>query len=266
MKSLDASQLIDAGRDVKTPFRLLVSRPGVGHVEILILSVLRLLPARRLVALAEVAGTKVVIKMFLGKKAGKYINRERTGVLALAQAGICTPGLLWEGEMENGRLLVFQYLPDGIDLDEQWSKSLHPGERLKILEMVMKVMSSLHDHGVVQNDIHLENFLLSDGKINTIDGDAVEQKSEAPLAEEASLKNLALIFAKGNATTSISLGFRPAYFRQNFAASNGILPFACLSRINRSSSAAATSFPPTYMAAEGSWVSAPDNPSTFRDK
>ena len=50
MNTLDASQLIDAGRDVKTPFRLLVSRMGVGQVEILVLSVLRLLPARRLVA------------------------------------------------------------------------------------------------------------------------------------------------------------------------------------------------------------------------
>lgn len=196
MNTLDASQLINAGRDVKTPFRLLVSRPGVGQVEILVLSVLRLLPARRLVALAEVGGKKVVIKMFLGKKAGKYILRERTGVLALAQAGVFTPGLLWEGETENGRLLVFQYLPDGIDLDERWSESLLSGERVKILEMVMKVMSSLHHHGVVQNDIHLENFLLSDGKINTIDGDAVERQGESPLAEGASLKNLALFFAQ----------------------------------------------------------------------
>ena len=196
MNTLDARHLIDAGRDIKTPFRLLVSRPEVGQVEIIALSVLRLLPARRLVALAEVDGTKVVIKMFLGQKVGKYIHRERSGVLALARSGIRTPRLLWEGKTENSALLVFQYLPDGVDLNDWWSQSLDLGERVKILEMVMEVMSSLHDHGVVQNDIHLGNFLFCDGKINTIDGDAVEQNSEAPLAEHASLKNLALFFAQ----------------------------------------------------------------------
>jgi len=196
MNTHDASQLIAAGRDVKTPFRLLANRTGMGQVEILFLSILRLLPARRIVALAEVDGQKVLIKMFLGRAAGKYVDRERAGVLAIAGAGVRTPELLWEGESGNSRLLVFRYLPDAVNLAEQWSKSREHGERINILVKAMKVMSSLHRHGIVQNDIHLENFLLSEGEIYTIDGDGVEQIGKAALTEEASLSNLSLIFAQ----------------------------------------------------------------------
>ena len=196
MNTLNASLLIDAKRDVQTPFRLLVNKPGVGQVEISFLSILRLLPAKRIVALAKIDGQKVLVKMFLGRTARKHARRERAGVSAIAQTGVCTPELLWEGETKNSRLLVFHYLADAISLAEQWRKFKGCQERIKTLTMLMKVMSILHDHGVVQNDIHLENFLFSEGRINVIDGGATERKSEEPLSECTSLSNLALFFAQ----------------------------------------------------------------------
>ena len=196
MKTLDARDLINARRNVQTPFRLLVHKPGAGQVELSFLSVLRLLPAKRIVALAEHEGRQVLVKTFLGKTAGKHAFRERTGVLAIAQANVSTPELLWEGEIENGRLLVFRYLPDAVSFARQWSLSHDSRARIEILVKVMNILAKLHDHGVIQNDIHLANFLLSEGKIDAIDGGAVERKGEGPLPERTSLKNLALFFAQ----------------------------------------------------------------------
>jgi tRNA A-37 threonylcarbamoyl transferase component Bud32 len=196
MNTLDASGLIDARRNVRTPFRLLVHQPGVGQVELSFISVLRLLPAKRIVALAEHEGQQVLVKMFLGRTAGKYAYRERTGVMAIARAGVSTPELLWEGKIENGWLLVFRYLPDAVSFAQQWSLSHDSRTRIDILTGVIKILAKLHDHGVIQNDIHLANFLLSEGRINTIDGGAVENKGEEQLTEQSSLKNLALFFAQ----------------------------------------------------------------------
>ena len=196
MNTLDASGLINARRNVRTPFRLLVHKPGAGQVELSFLSVLRLLPAKRIVALAEHEGQQVLVKTFLGRTAGKHAFRERTGVLAIAQADVSTPELLWEGEIENGRLLVFRFLPNAVSFAQQWSLSHDSRARVDILTGVMKILAKLHDHGVIQNDIHLANFLLSEGEINTIDGGAVERKGEDPLPERSSLKNLALFFAQ----------------------------------------------------------------------
>lgn len=196
MKIVDANDLVDAGRDLKTPFCLLAHRQGAGQSEIRFMSILRLLPARRIVALAEIDGQSFLVKVFLGKSANKYVCRERAGVLAFVEAGVDTPELLWEGKSGDARVLVFRYLSDAVNLGERWVKSRETGERIRILEKVVKVLARLHDHGVVQNDIHLDNFLLSEGKIFAIDGGAVERKGKESLTEAISLKNFAVFLAQ----------------------------------------------------------------------
>ena len=196
MNTLNAKNLIDAERNVHTPFHLRISKPGEGKVELFFVKVLRLLPRRRVVALAEYQGQQILVKIFLGRTAARYTRRERTGALAIAHTGVCTPELLWEGEFDNGRLLAFHYLSDVVSLEQQWALSHDPKTQIGILTRVVEILANLHDHGVVQHDIHLDNFLLSEGKIHTIDGGAVEQTGEIPLLEKPSLSNLALFFAQ----------------------------------------------------------------------
>ncbi|MFP6805932.1 MAG: lipopolysaccharide kinase InaA family protein [Pseudomonadales bacterium] len=196
MKHLDATVLMEAKRGVVAPFSLSIERAGIGAIEITFLSILRLLPAKRIVALAEYDGEQVLVKMFLGRTSGKYAYRERSGALAIARSGVSTPDLMWEGEIDNGHLLVFHFLKDAISLSEQWEQAQQSDEKAQILDKAMKVLSQLHNHGVIQHDIHLGNFLLSEGRINTIDGGAVERKGEGALNEGASMRNLALFFAQ----------------------------------------------------------------------
>ncbi|MGB1686764.1 MAG: hypothetical protein ACPHE0_09880, partial [Pseudomonadales bacterium] len=84
------------------PFQLGVVRSDGGLVEVTIRKVLRLLPARRIVAVAEVDGLEVLVKIFVGRSAARYGRREVKGVTALKEAGVETPALLWQGELPEG--------------------------------------------------------------------------------------------------------------------------------------------------------------------
>jgi tRNA A-37 threonylcarbamoyl transferase component Bud32 len=61
---------------------------------------------------------------------------------------------------------------------------------------VVPALAALHESGVVQNDIHPENFLFRSGLIYTIDGGDVTQHGRGPLSARKSLNNLALFFAQ----------------------------------------------------------------------
>ena len=137
MNTQDAVGLISAKREVHVPFRLVAQKSGHGQVELTFLSILRLLPSKRIVALARYEGEEVLVKTYLGRTASKNAFRERSGVLAIAQSGVNTPELLWEGEIDGGRVLVFRYLPDAISLAEQWANAADPEFRIQILNVVM---------------------------------------------------------------------------------------------------------------------------------
>ena len=191
---LNAVDLIGARRDIPTPFLFRLRRAGDVEATLRIEQIYRLLPGRRVVALAYNDGEPVLVKIFLGRSAGKYASRERLGVSAIVESGVRTPALIWDTQLPDATVLGFRFLPDAKSLFEQWNQD--PESQGDILERVVKILGRLHNHGVIQNDIHLDNFLLSDGKINTIDGGGVERRSEMPLAEVASLRNLALFFAQ----------------------------------------------------------------------
>jgi len=61
---------------------------------------------------------------------------------------------------------------------------------------VVPALAAMHLGGVVQNDIHPENFLFRSGLIYTIDGGDVTRHGKVPLGPRKSLSNIALFFAQ----------------------------------------------------------------------
>ena len=159
MNNLNATALISAGRSVSEPFQLGVARSDGGLVEVTIRKVLRLLPARRIVAVAEIDGLEVLVKIFVGRSAARYSRREVKGVTALKEASVETPALLWQGELPegSGKVVVFEFINGASNLTEVWSDS-RGVERLQLLQRVTAKVASMHNAGVVQYDIHPENF------------------------------------------------------------------------------------------------------------
>ena len=199
---MTAESLIEAARAVRTPFRLTVrvcDGESQEERELIFRKILRLLPGKRIVALAECEGRELLIKAFLGRSASRYATREREGVEAISAAGVRTSGLLWSGSAlgGHGRVLAFEYLQNATDLATMWEHAEREEDRLDILTRAVIVIANLHASGVVQNDIHLRNFLLSGGRLFTIDGGDVDPGGfPGPLSEAASLGNLGLFFAQ----------------------------------------------------------------------
>ena len=82
MNTLDAVKLINAKREVHTPFKLVVQKFGYGQVELTFLSILRLLPSKRIVALAEYEGEQVLVKTYLGRTHSADLSTVRPAMTA----------------------------------------------------------------------------------------------------------------------------------------------------------------------------------------
>lgn len=199
----NAASLIKAGRQINEPFQLAVSREGEDELSMTVVKILRLLPGKRIVAVAKVAGQPLLVKIFVGRFAKRYEKREIFGVQAIERAGVLTPRLEWHAKLTCGKgyVLAFEYIADAHNLIDVWERADTDVERAELIRKVMPVLAQLHQGGVVQNDIHPENFLFANDRIYTIDGGDVTHKDAKTLSETHSVENLALFFAQFTANS-----------------------------------------------------------------
>ena len=197
MDTVDPKGLIKLGRAVEAPFQMEVTLSDYAAL-LVCKRIFRLLPGKRVVALAEFEGKDVLVKIFLGRMAKRHKERELVGVRHIADADVRTPALLWQGRTEcgHGEILAFEYLPDATSLFDRWRNALGDGERVDILTRAMILIARLHKKGVVQEDIHLANFLLSNGRLFTIDGGGISKLTQGALPVGLSLHNLGWFFAQ----------------------------------------------------------------------
>jgi tRNA A-37 threonylcarbamoyl transferase component Bud32 len=192
-----SGQLRQAGREPEAPWTT-----ALPEGDLRIESWLRVLPGKRLVGAGDLAGRKVLAKLFVGAHAARHVERERAGIAALQQAGIRTPGMIAMGQLDSdGAFLLSELLPDAQSLQVQWdalpNASPDSAEALDIVGRALRAIAQMHAAGVLQGDLHLGNFLLSRGEFFVIDGDAVEAVSiGTPLTQAVAERNLALFLAQ----------------------------------------------------------------------
>jgi tRNA A-37 threonylcarbamoyl transferase component Bud32 len=136
--------------------------------------------------------------MFLDpQSARRHWAREKSGAEALNAAHIATPELLFSGELRDGvPVLVFDFLPHAQTALEIWNELPDRPQRSDFLQHLVELVGNLHEAGLVQEDLHLENFLVTEQQLYAIDGDAISRRSENPLDLETSSWNLSLLFAQ----------------------------------------------------------------------
>lgn len=134
--------------------------------------ILRLIPKRRLVALGTWQGKSVIAKLFFNDQhARRHMEKDQAGIEALIQNHIPTPMIYYAGVSVDRRvyLLIFEYISQAKSLEEIW-RNQHGIYPKKILQTVMHELATQHVFGVLQQDLHLKNFLFSGKNIYMLDG------------------------------------------------------------------------------------------------
>ena len=202
MKSTaDSQHLRNSGRNLEVPFRLFLKSDG-SSVELICESIARIIPGKRLVCLGKWNKKPVAVKIFLSSgSARQRCKREIKGINALKNAGIKTPALLLQGNLQQGDIpvLVFQRIMPAFNPHEVFDMAETDEKRSELLKRIAVVIAEQHEAGLKQKDLHLGNFLLSDNDIYTIDGDTVDTgQTGTPLPKAMSLNNLGLFLAQFN--------------------------------------------------------------------
>ncbi|MBS1226799.1 MAG: serine/threonine protein kinase [Proteobacteria bacterium] len=195
---LDAAALRDAGRDPATPFRVALADGS----EVVVSRLLRVLPGKRIVGEGQWQGQRVLVKLFVGGASARHWRHEKAGVDALQCAGIQTPELLLAASLPTGgHVVLTRYLDAAQSLAQAWHgvADLPVGDRaaLDVLCPAFRLLGAMHAAGLVQQDLHLGNFLRCAGRIFVIDGDAVRAIAPGkPLDAQQSARNLAILLAQ----------------------------------------------------------------------
>ncbi len=195
---LTMTELRHEGRGPDVPFQV---RAEDGET-ITVVRLLRVLPGKRIVGEALWRGRCVLAKVFVARQNDRHWARERQGINALRAANLPTPEVVGAGRLDGGgHLLLTEFLEDSRTLAEQWSgmEALPPGspQALEILQPAFALLGRLHAAGLVQNDLHLGNFLAHRNELFVIDGDGITPTGKRPAAlAQQTLENLALLIAQ----------------------------------------------------------------------
>ncbi|MBK8524112.1 MAG: hypothetical protein IPL58_08265 [Betaproteobacteria bacterium] len=209
-----AGRLREAGRQPDTPFRIAL----VDGRELAMLRLLRVLPGKRLVGEAEFGGQRVLAKLFIAPGSERHWQRESCGVEALRAAGLTTPKILVSGALaEGGYALLAEFHADAESLATAWAgaKDFAVGDyvAMGVLSPVLEVLARMHQAGVVQEDLHLGNFLRTADRLLVIDGDSVKNFGRPLTAAEAA-DNLGMLLAQLPAAWDVARSTLLANYRK----------------------------------------------------
>lgn len=192
----DAAALRTAGRHPPLPFRLELA----DGQSIVMRSLLRVLPGKRIVGEAEFAGERVLAKLFVASGSSRHWQREYAGIDALQKASLPTPDLLASSELAGGGAVVLtRFHEDAESLAEVWERFSHSPvgdvSAVNVLCPALALVARMHRHGLTQDDQHLGNFLSTAGQLLIIDGDSVRSMGR-PLTVAQAADNLGLLLAQ----------------------------------------------------------------------
>ena len=185
-------QLRKAGRQINKSFQL-------GN-EIYCQTLLRVIPGKRAVFLGKWKQKQIIAKLYYHHwQARRGSQREVKGLNTLTRAGINTVRVLYKDKINGIEVVLLNYIAPSFSLEDLWVSDQNSDQKIILLQKLMLMLADMHNVGIQQRDLHLNNFLLKDNTIIAIDGAAVSQiRGERPLAIKPSLNNLAPLFARLN--------------------------------------------------------------------
>lgn len=169
-----------------------------GESEVKCLRAVRVITNRRFVYLARWNGKDVFVKLFFDKiRAKQHWQREKHGIEALATKGLLTPPLLYAGFLPDykAHVLITEAITSAKTMEQTCNRANSIEDGIGVLRKAIKALATQHEAGILQDDIHLDNFLVADGKIYSIDASRIRQRTDA-IEKTASLRNFGLFLGQ----------------------------------------------------------------------
>jgi tRNA A-37 threonylcarbamoyl transferase component Bud32 len=155
------------------PFQLSIKHayPEKRTEGLLCTALLRVIPGRRKVYEAMWNDKSVIAKVFSHKfSARRHLKREWRGLSFLASRGLSAPKPLFYGQTEDKRwAVVVEKIADSSTVLDVFKETQDPDKELDLLVSVCKELAKQHSKGVLQEDLHLGNFLLRGDNVFTLD-------------------------------------------------------------------------------------------------
>ncbi len=157
---------------------------------------LRRLPGKREVFEGWLEGQHVLVKRYLDRDRGAvHAGREEKGLRALAAAGVAAPEILFGGTDSQGNpVVVLAFIEEARPYSVAWREA-ESKDREELARRMMHLLARHHAAGLRQTDLHLDNFLVTQADIYSLDGAGIKVSGRA-LKEGSSLENLALFCAQ----------------------------------------------------------------------
>ena len=154
--SQDITQALLASRETVLPVTLSVD----GQV-LEMQALLRFMPERRAVYSGLLDGQPVIIKLFSSHpRSRREVQVEQQRLAALAEKQVPAPRVLLRDYPGEAALLVLEHLGEvsaKVRMQKMSAENI-PG----LVQELVALTSKMHRQGVIQNDIHLDNFIFSD--------------------------------------------------------------------------------------------------------
>lgn len=180
------------------PFALpLVTRSGE-KASIRCEQVRRLFPGRRLTCSAYWQNKPVFVKLFYARQsAQRDFENELRGYHALQERGIATARLIDSATLADEPVyaLISENLEPAPTLKSAWRQmDGQAGAQAILLEKAIELLAQHHNARLIHQDPHLNNFLLKDNCLYTLDMSDIRVFDKVP-DELSCLKNLAVFLA-----------------------------------------------------------------------
>lgn len=193
-----SADLIGFGRNVPIPCTVTLVSEGI-EKRLEILQVLRILPGKRLTAVARFDGRKIVAKLFFHPQAWRRkLTKDLQGIQAFTSNKLATPKILSQHHIKGiGGAILIEYLQTGVSLADYFldSEKVSRRESDKVLSLIFSAICNCHNSRIWQGDMHLGNYMLSEDKLYLIDGGDVERLAK-PLSKTKRLENIADFIAQ----------------------------------------------------------------------
>jgi len=177
----------------EVPFALEIKRPLAKDAEtVTCTALLRQVPKRRRVYQADWNGRGVIVKLFLSKfSAKRHLRREWKGLSLLQARSLQAPKPLFTGQTKKGRLaIVVEKINNAQTAVELINQTTNPTDKKELQLRICRELARQNSKGVVQDDLHLGNFLLSDNKVYALDAGQI-RFVRSGLARKVSISQLA---------------------------------------------------------------------------